>query len=277
MLPLGFKSLLSAWLLPPVSLFLMIAAGLLLRRRRPRLGTGVAALGLIAGIALSLPLVAEPLMAWMEAPYANLDPPPVRLPQARQSAWREQPGNAPQAIVLLSGGTVADGTASVRPNRIGGPSLERALHAQRLARLTGLPILVSGGVTLEGGEPEASLLRTVLEVDLSAPVKWVETRSRDTAENAAYTAAILQPLGIRRVLLVTHAFHMRRAQATFERAGFTVTPAPNSFLAGPGRFTWLKLVPTAEAIASSRTALRELMGLAWYRLVPSSQTGWSVQ
>ena len=266
MLPFGVKGLLSPWLLPPVSLFLLAALGLLLRKHRPRLGGWLAVCSLLAGVALSTPLIALPLMAWVEAPYARLDPAPLRLPQARRTAWAGKPGQAPQAIVVLSGGSVADGAASVEPNRLGSFSLERTLHAQRLARLTGLPILVSGGVTLHGGTPEASLMRDVLEGDLSTPVKWVESKSRDTAENAAFSRRVLQPLGIHRVLLVTHGFHMRRAQSAFERAGFTVTPAPHSFLAGPAGFHWLQLVPTLDAITTSRLALREVMGLAWYRL-----------
>jgi uncharacterized SAM-binding protein YcdF (DUF218 family) len=122
-------------------------------------------------------------------------------------------------------------------------------------------------VTPYGGEPEARLLRDLLEGELGTPVKWIETKSRDTAENAAFTRDILQPLGIRRILLVTHAYHMRRAQSAFERAGFAVTPAPHSFMAGPARFSWLQLVPTLEAVSASRLALRELIGQAWYRLV----------
>jgi uncharacterized SAM-binding protein YcdF (DUF218 family) len=140
-----------------------------------------------------------------------------------------------------------------------------------VARLTDLPVLVTGGVTLHGGEPEARLMRSVLEGDLATAVKWIETKSRDTGESAAFTAQILRPLGIRRVLLVTHAFHMRRAQSAFERAGFVVTPAPHNFMAGPARFTWLQLVPTTGAIITSRLALREVMGSAWYQLVSSVQ------
>lgn len=265
MLPFGVKGLLTSLLLPPASLFLLVAAGLLLARRRPRAGRWLAALGLLAGVASSLPLFSQPLVAWMEAPYAQLDPPPLRLPQARQAAWRNKPDQAPQAIVVLAGGSRTDGTASSQPNRIGSMSLERVLHAHRLARLTGLPLLLTGGVTLHGGEPEARLLRNVLEGDLATPVKWIETRSRDTAENAAFTRELLLPLGISRVLLVTHAFHMRRAQWTFERAGFAVTPAPHAFLAGPARFNWLQLLPTPAAVTTSSLAIHEIIGLAWYR------------
>jgi uncharacterized SAM-binding protein YcdF (DUF218 family) len=265
MLPFGAKSLLSAWLLPPVSLFLLALLGLALLRRRPRLGGWLAVLALLSGIALSTPLAARLLMAEVEAPYARLDPPPLRLPQERFAAWRKTPARAPQAIVVLSGGSVADGEASNQPNRAGAFSLERVLHAHRVARLTGLPVLITGGVTLQGGEPEARMMRSVLEGDLGTPVKWLETRSRDTAENAAFSRQILQAAGIDRVLLVTHAFHMRRAQAAFERAGFVVTPAPHSFLAGPAKFAWLQLVPTLDAIVTVRLAVREMLGLAWYR------------
>ncbi len=267
MLPFGVKSLLSAWLLPPVSLFLLALVGLVLSRRRPRLGGLLAVLALLTGIALSTPIAARALMAWVEQPYARLDPAPLRLPQERLSAWRKAPGEAPQAIVVLAGGAVADGAASTQPNRVSSLTLERVLHAHRLARLTSLPVLASGGVTREGGEPEARLMRAVLEGDLGTPVKWLETRSRDTAENAAFSRDILQAAGISRVLLVTHGYHMRRAEEAFERAGFVVTPAPHAFMAGPARFRWLDLVPTLEAIVTARLAIREMIGLAWYRLV----------
>ena len=127
-------------------------------------------------------------MAWVEAPYATLDQPPLRLPTARQAQWRDKPDEAPQAIVVLAGGSTADGAASRAPNRVSPQSLERVLHAHRVARLTKLPVLVSGGVTLGGGDPEAELMRRVLEADLATSVKWVEATSRDTAESARATA-----------------------------------------------------------------------------------------
>jgi uncharacterized SAM-binding protein YcdF (DUF218 family) len=267
MLPFGAKSLLSAWLLPPVSLFLLALVGLLLMRRRPRLGGLLAVLAVLAGIALSSPVAARLLMASVEAPYDRLDPAPLRLPQERYAAWRKSPAEAPQAIVVLAGGAVADGAASNQPNRVSSLTLERLLHAHRVARLTGLPVLLTGGVARHGGEPEARLMRTVLEGDLGTSVKWLETRSRDTAENAAFTRELLQAAGIRRVLLVTHGYHMRRAEDAFEREGFAVTPAPHSFMAGPARFRWLDLVPSRDAIITAQLAVHEMIGLAWYRLL----------
>ena len=266
MVPFAVKGYLSPWLLPPTSCFLLIALGLLLARRLRGLGRLLIALGLLSGLALSTPLVSDRVMAWVEAPYAMLDRPPLRLPTERQAIWREKPDQAPQAIVLLAGGSTADGAASRAPNRLSAASLERVLHAHRLARLTRLPVLISGGVTLGGGDPEAELMRRVLESDLGTPVKWIEATSRDTAESARATAAMLQPAGIRRVLLVTHAYHMLRAEGAYTGAGFRVVPAPHSFLGGGGRFSWLELLPAEGALATSRLAVREIIGRLWYRL-----------
>jgi len=266
MVPFAVKGYLSPWLLPPTSSLLLIGLGLLLARRLRRLGGLLIALGLLSALALSMPFVSERLMAYVEAPYATLDQPPLRLPTARQASWRERPAEAPQAIVLLAGGSTTDGAASSAPNRLSATSLERVLHAYRLARLTDLPVLISGGVTLAGGDPEAELMRRVLEGDLATPVKWIEATSRDTGESAQATAGMLQPGGIRRVLLVTHAYHMLRAEHVYQRAGFQVVPAPHSFLGGGGRFSWLDLVPTEQALSSSRLAIREIIGRLWYRL-----------
>jgi uncharacterized SAM-binding protein YcdF (DUF218 family) len=265
MVPFAVKGYLSPWLLPPTSSFLLIALGLLLVRRLRGLGRLLIALGLGSGLALSTPIVSERLMAWVEAPYSTLDAPPLRLPTERQARWRDKPDEAPQAIVLLAGGSTTDGEASRAPNRLSAASLERVLQAHRLARLTRLPVLISGGVTLGGGDPEAELMRRVLESDFGTPVKWVEATSRDTGESARATAAMLQPAGIRRVLLVTHAYHMPRAARSYVGAGFRVVPAPHSFLGGASRFSWLKLVPSEQALTTSRLALREIIGSLWYR------------
>jgi len=268
---LDVKTYLAPWLLPPLSLFLLIALGLLLATRWPRVGRALAITGLVVGIALSMPLVADRMMAAVEAPYASLDRPPLRLPEVRQAAWRDQPEQAPQVIVVLAGGITGDGVDSTERNRLNSNSLERVLHAHRLARFTGLPVMISGGVTAYGGEPEAHLMRDLLQGELGTPVSWIETKSRDTRENATYSRETLEPLGIRRVLLVTHAYHMRRAQSAFESAGLVVMPAPHTFMAGPVRPSWLLLVPSLDALVSSRLAARELIGQIWYGLVDAAR------
>ncbi|WP_341648475.1 YdcF family protein [Thauera humireducens] len=106
-------------------------------------------------------------------------------------------------------------------------------YGARLARTTGLPLLVSGG-GIGNETAEAVLMKSALEEDFGLTVRWAEARSRDTRENALFSAQILREADVRHVLLVTHAMHMPRAQAAFESAGLIVTPAPTGWLADHG-------------------------------------------
>ena len=97
---------------------------------------------------------------------------------------------------------------------------------------------------------------------------WLEEHSHTTAENAQFTAQLLKEKGIDTVLLVTHAYHMPRAVAIFEKSGVKVVPAPTALSVkrkgnGPVIMSWL---PSAPAMYGSYMALHELVGLAWYRL-----------
>jgi uncharacterized SAM-binding protein YcdF (DUF218 family) len=93
----------------------------------------------------------------------------------------------------------------------------------------------------------------------------LEDRSTSTYENALYSAAILRPRAIRRILLVTDAVHMLRARRTFEKLGFDVIPAPCRFHPvyqwGPEDF-----LPSLHAIAWNEEVMHEAAGLLWYVL-----------
>jgi uncharacterized SAM-binding protein YcdF (DUF218 family) len=91
----------------------------------------------------------------------------------------------------------------------------------------------------------------------------IENRSRSTAENARYTAEILRQKGIRKIILVTDAVHMRRAQKTFEKWGLTVIPAPCGFRP-VYEFGWGDALPNWEAIMWIEDVLHEVAGLVWY-------------
>jgi uncharacterized SAM-binding protein YcdF (DUF218 family) len=242
-------------ILPPTSLFIMIAIGLALWRRRPRTGRILAGTGLALLAFLSTTGGARLLVAPLERMTAPLQAP-------------ERAGA--QAIVVLTGGRLRrapeyDGRDI--PNYYG---LARARYGAHLQRKTGLPILVSGG---SGGSPdaqdrayaEADGMAAALREDFGVPVKWTEGRSLDTAENAAFSAAILRAEGVRRILLVTDAMHMPRARAAFERAGLDVVSAPTMFFGSqpPSVHEW---VPSAEGMRRSWYATYELLGMAWYRL-----------
>jgi uncharacterized SAM-binding protein YcdF (DUF218 family) len=140
-----------------------------------------------------------------------------------------------------------------------------ALAAARLQRETGLPLLTSGGRPDGGGEPEADSMARSLREDFGVPVAWRERRSNNTAQNAAFAATILRREGIKRILLVTDAMHMPRAQAIFAATGLQVVAAPTMFFSRD-RLDFLQFLPDGEGLRRSQYALHEWLGLAWYAL-----------
>lgn len=103
----------------------------------------------------------------------------------------------------------------------------------------------------------AGALRDVFRV----PVRWMEGQSRDTAENARHSAAMLHEAGVERIALVSQAWHLPRAMAAFEAQGLVVTPAPTEFASAPppGLHAWL---PRAYHLNQSTRALHEWLGRA---------------
>jgi uncharacterized SAM-binding protein YcdF (DUF218 family) len=121
-----------------------------------------------------------------------------------------------EAIVVLGGFVNRDGS-------LGDSSLRRAVAGIALHRQGLAPRLVFLGMYAEA-EVRARLAVT-LGVERGAIL--TEKDEPTTRGEAARMRTVLgERLGVRRVLLVTDAVHMRRARALFERAGFTVRPAP---------------------------------------------------
>jgi uncharacterized SAM-binding protein YcdF (DUF218 family) len=227
--------------LPPTGPLLLALAGLALLGRRPRFGRALAWLGVGSLLVLCLPVVSHALLRTLEPPALDL----------------RRTGDA-QAIVIIGGG-VRRNAAEFGGDTLARLTLERVRYGALVARATGLPVLVSGG-SVSGGTAEAALMKRALEQEFNVEVRWSEERSRDTRSNAAESAAILLPVGIRRVLLVAHGFDMPRASAEFATAGFQVTPAPTVVVGE--RFSFEhpgELLPSMSALQGSYYALYELL------------------
>jgi uncharacterized SAM-binding protein YcdF (DUF218 family) len=235
------KKILEALLLPPLGPVILMACGLLLVGRRRKIGTLLAVIGLMSLAALSVPVVANALLRAQEgvAPL-GFD----RLDTA-------------QAIVVLGGGTNYS-APEYGGDTVNAQSLQRLRYAATLQRRSGLPLLVSGGAPFSG-RPEALSMQAVLEREFAVKVRWAETASRDTAENASLSAPLLRDNGIQRIVLVSHAWHLPRAVAAFERQGFTVIPAPTGFTRDSPSLLE-NLLPSAFALEKSRSALNEWLG-----------------
>lgn len=252
------KRLISFAALPPGGPILLALLGLLLMRAWPRLGRSLAWIGLIAALLFCTRGVGYLIAAQVEGSLSALRPADLSAALASK--------DPPQAIVILGGGADFDLREAGDPNTLAPISLQRVLHGVRLARASKLPILVTGG---PGRGPnrraEADLMADIIRHDFGLPVKWVESKSLDTAENAILSARLLQPEGIRRIVLVTHSLHIPRSQLTFEATGFRVLPAPAAFSGSEGALLTWAWLPSSEGMTLTWMACHEWVGSIWYR------------
>jgi uncharacterized SAM-binding protein YcdF (DUF218 family) len=188
---------------------------------------------------LSLPIVARGLVALLDAPPLDV--------QGAKSA---------QAIVVLGGGIIR--ATPEYGDTLSSYSLARTRYGAKLAREFQLPILVTGG-QVYGGQPEAEVMAAVLANEYGIPARWVENRSRHTAENAVFSAELLKADKVRKVILVTDETHMRRALAHCEAAGLICYSAPVTIINGASD-TWIQQLPGANSLAVSSLALHEFLG-----------------
>jgi len=221
--------------------------------------TKLSAIFFIGGFAVllasSLPVTAHYLMRGLEGRYA---------PQ-------NEYGPA-SAVVLLGGFT--KGKAPPRQYVETTMDANRAFGAMRMWR-QGLvsKIVLTGGLlewTTNEAVPEAKsmfeLLNEHFGVDSTDVI--LESMAQNTRDNARYTREALTAAGLGLdIILVTSAYHMPRSVAVFEKAGFTVTPAPIGFFSdkefGRNPLMWL---PSAMALFESSVAMREYLGLLVYKL-----------
>ena len=241
------KRILSALVVPPFSLILLALAGVLLSRRHPRSGRWLAGFALSCLLLMSIPAVSILLMQSLDPP------PPISAEQLRHV----------QAIVILGGG-VDDNAPEYGTDTVGSATLQRLRYGAWLQKASGLPILVSGGAPF-GSRPEAEAMKETLEREFGAKVRWTEPHSRDTAENANLSAAMLWPAKITRIALVSHASHLPRAVRLFERQGLEVVAAPTGYDTWPRSYA-ARILPSTGALHGSSTALREWIGIAVQRL-----------
>lgn len=247
------RYLIKQLLLPPGILLLLLALAWWLRRRRPRLAGVCFALGFLGFWLMSLPVAVQALAGVLESDGA-----------LRRDEWAMLAQRADAIVVLGAGRERSDPAwGSDQPT---GTGLERERYAARLAKASGLPVLTSGGLHFGSPPSEAEIMAQSLLEDFAVTVRWQETRSRTTWENARFSAQLLQPLGIKRVVVVTHAWHMSRSRWSFEQAGFEVVAAPVGFLGVERTRPLNGWMPELKAIWQSGQLLNEVVGQVAYKL-----------
>jgi uncharacterized SAM-binding protein YcdF (DUF218 family) len=218
--------------------------------RHARTGRLVGAGAIILLAAATTPLVGQILVAPLEDRFPQ---PPPGLPP-------------PDGIIVL-GSAVNDAVSKARGQTVFAEG-ERIFEAAMLAkRYPNARVIYTGGsgslfTTVSTEALEARKVLTDLGVDPSRVT--LEDKSRNTEENALFTAALVHPKPSQRWLLVTSAYHMPRSMGVFEKAGFNVIAFPVAFRTlGRGRPLLWDFDP-ARNLLTFEIAAREWIGLAAY-------------
>jgi uncharacterized SAM-binding protein YcdF (DUF218 family) len=245
--PLGLSCVLLIW-----------AFFLALRRSR------LAAIPIVLSLAIlaiaSNPRISDALFKSLE--WQNL--PPQELPTA-------------DAIVVLGGAT-----RSISPPRVM-PDLnehgDRIIYAAKLYKDGKAPLIILSGGRIQWygkEESEAKDMARLLELT-GVPQEAIirENKSLNTYENAIFTKKILEAKGLKKILLVTSAFHTPRSLKIFARQGIEAIPAPTDFLISEQKILQhdysleariFSYLPDAESLYYTNKAIKEYIGTLIYRL-----------
>jgi uncharacterized SAM-binding protein YcdF (DUF218 family) len=251
MISLGeLKPIFATLLLPPAAPLLLVLLGLLLAARKKAAGLAL----IFLAAALLWLLSCHAVAVWLAQ---NI------LPQHAPLQVAALKSGGVQAIVVLGGGVHPVAPEYGEPQASAAATM-RLRYGAWLARQSGLPVAFAGGLGWgAAGEQVASegdVARRAAQQDYGLTLRWIDNQSRDTAENARMLRPLLLKDKVQRIALVTHAWHMPRAVGAFERAGFTVVPAPMGFIL-PSRNGVLQWLPSADGLGTSQLVLKEWLGL----------------
>jgi len=247
-------------LMPPLPFMVLLALGMALGRRWRRAGLAAVLLGL-AGLWLSC---CEGTGQWLAERLVRVPPP---LQAAQIEALSEQQRTHGDVAVLVLGGGARQFVPEYNGPRLNDISGERLRLGLWLSRRTGAALGFSGGIGWQSKDlrqAEAEIAARSAEEDYGQPLRWTESRSRDTRENAQFSLELLREQGLRTLVLVTHDLHMPRAARAFRQAavgsGLTIVEAPVG-LRADAMSEISDWCPSSPGFARVRYAIYEWLGL----------------
>ncbi|MBR3745633.1 MAG: YdcF family protein [Selenomonadaceae bacterium] len=236
----------ASWILPPgLFVILMLALVVKLFRVDRKLSIAVFLFTTIFYL-LCTSFVAEKMMGWLESVYS----PPAQIETS-----------GADVIVMLGGGAIGQVPDVDGVGVLCASPASRLLAAVRLQKILNVPILVSGGQVYSDSGAEAEIAARILK-SLGVPEDKIltETRSVNTSQNARYSAAILREKNFEKPILVTSAFHMRRAMLNFRLNRFLPIPYPTDYtVARDPTFHYTKMRPQSEALLLNVTVMQEVL------------------
>ena len=231
---------------PLIMIIVLIFVGLITSSKK------ISLIGVIILIVCSLPVVSNKLVAYLESDYQ------LSKPSNIASA---------DAIVVLSGmiRTVnskegLDYEFSEASDRIfAGINLFKEKKAPKL-------ILTRGKLPWSVGIPEGEYLKEIAIINGISENNILLTENVENTDQEAKAIKKLLSEDKPKVILVTSAFHMPRAQIVLEAAGINVVPFPVDFQRGISKLTFMSFMPSASALSKTSFFVREMIGRIYYNL-----------
>jgi uncharacterized SAM-binding protein YcdF (DUF218 family) len=245
------KKLVTPFILPPgIFILALISSGMLIIfLKRRKIGIFNLALGLL-------------LWVFCSAPFSNY------LIGGLESEFDIYPEVTGDCIILLGGGIidkVPDFSGFGTPTD---SMLARIVTAVRVQKKLDIPIIVSGGRIYPNTSSEAQIAKRFL-VDLGVAEGQImmEENARDTYENAKYAKEICQRKNYQKPILITSAFHMKRALFSFRKAGLDIIAYPAGFRSKNAQdLRWVSYLPRSSSLEVTSDALHEYLGILFYKL-----------
>jgi uncharacterized SAM-binding protein YcdF (DUF218 family) len=173
-----------------------------------------------------------------------------------------------QAYIILGAG-LYDGTPELDlKGSLSADGYPRVLSALRLYHMDPKPIVPTGGKTYQKRSETELTRELLLSMGVAQKDIYLNTPSRDvdTLGNAWYAKSVLLPVRVTRVVVVTSAYHAKRSQMIFSRFFDQVVIFPTGFKTGSNRYRYGSFLPDANNLLGVGLAVKEYLGLAFYRL-----------
>jgi len=252
-----FGKLVWAAVQPGNLLLLCLLAGILLflltRGRRGRVLVGLSAVGFVL-------LAVAPIGPAMLMTLEQRLPRPAALPE-KIDGIIVLGGGVDPALSLSYGETVFNSAVA---RVLAGVALAHRHPEAKLALVGG-----EGGFVPVGLAESRATLGFVVEQRIAPARIVLEERSRSTHENAVYAKELIRPAPGDIWILVTSAYHMPRAVASFDAVGWAVIPYSVDYRIDPQ--TGLRAnFSLLDGLSDTSLAGKEWAGLVGYRLM-----GWT--
>ncbi|MEJ6003558.1 YdcF family protein [Paucibacter soli] len=255
----GLRSMAQALSLPPAPLLFLVLLAWLLRQRAKGWARALLVIGL-SGAWLSCTEVGAVTAARL---LLGEQVPALQWPLPTPS----DPRVAEHTAILVLGAGARQDVPEVRSGWLKPLSIERLNYGAWLAKQAQLPLAFTGGLSRNGkpgDQSEAELAEAYARELLGLRLQWLEDQAKDTRDNARYSAALLKPTGLRRLVLVTHVQHMPRALHHFRLAfgaQVELIAAPVGLRAPDAPLEALDWLPSSEGLARTRYAVYEWLAL----------------